>query len=59
MNGERKTQAEIMAERRDAWKAAREMLRNSDMHYTVHNVMELALFLMDGADDDWRSDDDS
>lgn len=43
-----KTQAEVMAERRDCWKAARAMLRESDMMYTVADVARLADWLNEG-----------
>ena len=53
---ESKTEAERLAERRDNWKIARSMLRESDMRYDATDVMALADWLagrlMDFDDDD-------
>lgn len=53
-NEEEKTTAEIMAERRDNWKVARSMLRESDLQYGVDDVLSLADWLTVhlGSDDD-------
>lgn len=44
-NEEEKTSAEVMAERRDNWKVARSMLRESDLQYGVDDVLSLADWL--------------
>lgn len=53
---EQKTPVERMAERRDAWKIARSMLRESDMRYDTTDVAMLADWLagryVAGLDDD-------
>lgn len=43
-----KTVTEYMAERSDAWKMARSMLRTSDLTYRVDDVLALAQWISDG-----------
>lgn len=49
MNGdEKKSPAELLAERADAWKMSRSLLRNSDLpKYDASDVLVLAEWLMD------------
>lgn len=58
MDGERepKTATELLAERTDAWKMARSLLRNSDLHYDSPDVIMLADWLT-GEMVDYKDDD--
>jgi hypothetical protein len=47
MDSEEKSATEVLAERADAWKMARSLLRGSDLpHYNANDVLTLADWLM-------------
>lgn len=47
-----KTPTEVLAERADAWKMARSLLRGSDLAYDSIDVITLSMYLLDQGHDE-------